>query len=203
MHSEAVTTVPLFLLKAWFFVILILKFRPLSNCHMGMTCYLKCGMDWICISTWSAPGGLSECVFHLKGIRFVSSRTVKWEQLGCWIWKLAPSPKPGTDVGAPKCLSLDLTVMVPLDPPFKCTDFTTAHFKTLAIVYLFIALIQWVSSLQQFVCSPPGPQLASLSPTGEGWKKSIWKHFSLAWLLMENKCSLQTKLICKSDEALQ
>lgn len=158
--------------------------------------YLECTRWalWMCISS------------ERHQVRLFQIRTVKWEQLGCWLWKLAPSPKPDTDVGAPKCLRLDLIVMVPLDPPFKCTDFTTAHFKTLAIVYLFIALIQWVSSLsslQQFVCSPPGPQLTSLSPTGEGWKKSIWKHFSLAWLLMENKRSLQTKLICKSDEALQ
>lgn len=68
-------------------------------------------------------------------VRLFQIRTVKWEQLGRWLWKLAPSPKPDTDVGAPKCLRLDLIVMVPLDPPFKCTDFTTAHFKTLAIVY--------------------------------------------------------------------
>lgn len=104
MHSGALATVPLLMLKVWFFIVLSLKFRPPSNRPMGMTCYLNHGMDWISICTWSAPAGFPEhvfkCVFHLKGIGFISSRSTpqvkrkhtKWGELGDWLWKLAPGP---------------------------------------------------------------------------------------------------------------
>jgi len=99
MHSGALATVPLFMLKVWFFISLSLKFRPLISCCMGMTGYLKRDVAWMWVCRWSAPGGLPEHAFkrefHLKGVGFIHSTSQKEAQearttgrlaleVGCW-----------------------------------------------------------------------------------------------------------------------
>lgn len=162
MHSGGLATVTLLLKEpsCWrldFFVILSLKFRPLSSRPMG----------WWAI--WSVVW--TEHAF-VDGVHQVGY----WSLFSsvCFIWKALDSSLPDllhksqgsrdswetSNFGScPLMLmqmqqcSFGLYITVPLDPPFNCTDFTTACFQISSFDNLFTALIRWAPSLsspQQF-----------------------------------------------------
>lgn len=67
-HSGALATIPLSMLKLWFFIIFSLNFRPFSSHPMGTVCCLGHSMDQTCLYTVGSQSMFLSVCFIWKAL---------------------------------------------------------------------------------------------------------------------------------------